>query len=188
MSDFSSMLDDYFEGIENLKAGIIIEPEIIEVNNNNIIVDLNYKSEGIIPLKEIMETDSEFKYKVGDSINLFVESTDDGLGYPILSYNKASKIINFEEIQKSNSENHFIEVFVEKETPRGLVANFKGIECFIPHILCGVNKEDSLSSSSLLSLGPPPLGRCLDSFLPFSVCPLTSCPSISIWKATLASC
>lgn len=146
MSDFSSMLDDYFEGIENLKAGIIIEPEIIEINNNNIIVDLNYKSEGIISLKEILETDSEINYKLGDSIKLYVESTDDGLGYPILSYNKASKIINFEEIQKSNSENHFIEVFVEKETPRGLVANFKGIECFIPNILCGIKKDDSLTS------------------------------------------
>lgn len=145
MSEFSNMLNDYFEGFKEIKSGMIIKPQIMNITHKNIIVDLNYKSEGIVPIKEIIETDFENHYSVGDEINLLVESTDDGDGNAILSYNKASKIINMEEVEKSTSENHFIEVYVEKETNRGLVANFKGIECFIPFILCDNKKRKDYS-------------------------------------------
>jgi small subunit ribosomal protein S1 len=145
MNTFSSMLEDYFEENEEIKNGAIISPVIVGISHNSLIVDLNYKAEGMVSIKEVIETDAENGYSVGDTISLLVETTDDGFGTPILSYNKASKILNYELVEKSLNETHFIEVFVEKETNRGLVANFKGIECFIPFVLCDTKKKSSYS-------------------------------------------
>ena len=145
MSEFEELLSGYFEKSKEIKVGNIITPEIIGKNYLNLIVDLKFKSDGYANLKEIENIEGKNFYNIGDTIPLYIVSLDDGFGNSILSYEKASKINARESIKNSLNDNSFIEVTISNETPRGLVATFKSIECFIPKVLCSLSGDENIS-------------------------------------------
>lgn len=145
MSEFSKMLKESFIDSINVQTDEIINPEIVEITNSNIIVDLNYKSEGVISIKEILELDGENVYKVGDKISLYVVDVDDGEGNPVLSYQRASVINSRSYLKNALKNNDFVDVLIERSTAKGLVAKYKSIECFIPYILCATEKRKDYS-------------------------------------------
>jgi small subunit ribosomal protein S1 len=75
--------------IKDIKSGEIVEGKIVEVGTKDVMVDIGYKSEGIIPLAEFADPKS---LSIGRVIEVIVENVEDDEGRTLVSYNKAQKI------------------------------------------------------------------------------------------------
>jgi small subunit ribosomal protein S1 len=130
----------------NFLEGSNIDVEIIEINNNNVVVDFGFKSEGYINIEEFKDIFGSIKVKVGDNIKVLLESIDDGQGNSSLSYTKAIQEIAKENIIKSHKEEkHYIEVVGKKLVNKGFVADYFGLEVFIPLSLLDIKSKNDYS-------------------------------------------
>lgn len=135
--NFEQLLKEtgFFETNFNLNG--IQELTITNVTNKHAYVDLQMKSEGLIPLDEFPQ-----KPNIGDTVPVYIETIDNGHGQPVVSYTKALNEINKKEIIKSIEEkDFFIEVVGTHATPVGIVAKYNNIEIFIPYTLLSVDKR-----------------------------------------------
>lgn len=136
--------------IKDVNIGKTATGKIIEITSKKeIIVDLGYKADGIIPITEYSfeeGKDPRDEFKVGDTITADVLKMNDGLGNVLLSYKKIkSRSIRQEFEQKVNNK----EIFKEKVTDvnnNGLIIDYKGIRIFIPMSLSGISKNEDINS------------------------------------------
>lgn len=131
--------------IKDEKLGKVVEGTVISITKNGeIIVDLNYKADGIIPKGEYsynLEDNPLNDLKVGDKITADVIKLNDGQGNVLLSCKKRKRIearIEFE--AKVNNNEVFDEPVLEKND-KGLIVDYKGIRIFIPHSLSANETE-----------------------------------------------
>lgn len=127
------------------KLGKVVEGTVIAINKNGeVIVDLNYKADGIIPKGEYsynLEDNPINDLKIGDKITADVIKLNDGQGNVLLSCKKRKRIetrAEFEE--KVNNNEIFFEPVLEKNE-KGLIVDYKGIRIFIPHSLSANQTE-----------------------------------------------
>lgn len=136
--------------IKDANIGKTATGKIIEITSKKeIIVDLGYKADGIIPLSEYSFDEGKNpndEFKIGDTITADVLKMNDGLGNVLLSYKKIkSRMIRQEFEQKVNNK----EIFKEKITDinnNGLITDYKGIRIFIPMSLSGINKNEDINT------------------------------------------
>jgi small subunit ribosomal protein S1 len=105
--------------------------KIIDFKGDSVVVDIGYKSEGLIPLSEFTEEDVS-KLKKGDIIDVFVERINDQEGTVTLSREKAYKILAWQYITNSYKNNSVVEGKVIEKTKGGLFVDIKGIKAFMP--------------------------------------------------------
>ncbi len=107
----------------------VIDGTVVSKNNREVVVNIGYKSDGIIPL-------SEFRYnpdlKGGDTVEVYVESQEDVSGQLILSHKKARVLRSWERVNQSLDNNEIITGFVKCRTKGGLIVDVFGIEAFLP--------------------------------------------------------
>lgn len=137
MDNYSN--DDFMEQVENTMKPIhpkeIIEGEVIYVTDNEVQVNINYKSDGIIKLDELSETpDVKPKdlFEPGQTIEVYVIKLDDGDGNVILSTRRVEKFKNWQKLMDLNEAGETVEAVVEKDVKGGLIVNVMGINGFIP--------------------------------------------------------
>ena len=122
------------EDLYNNTLSSVIEHEVIDgtvvaKNNREVVVNIGYKSDGIIPLSELRyKTD----LKIGDKVEVYVESQEDGTGQLLLSHKKARVLRSWERVNKSLEDNEIIQGFVKCRTKGGLIVDVFGIEAFLP--------------------------------------------------------
>ncbi len=137
------------KSVKDVKLGKIVTGKVIEITSKNeIIVDLGYKADGIIPYQEYSfeeGKDPRDEFKIGDEITADVLKMNDGLGNVLLSYKKIKSRLAREELEKK-IENK--EIFKEKITEvnnNGLITEYKGIRIFIPMSLSGIAKNEDIN-------------------------------------------
>ena len=128
--DFATLLEESFKKESN---GSLCEGEIVNIKDNQVLVDVHKKSDGVMDISEITANDGSLKYKIGDKIEVLI--TGSRGGRPIVSHKKAlakSKVADFIAKYDENAENVF-EVKIASKNKGGYVAyDETGVEFFIP--------------------------------------------------------
>ena len=119
----------YDESLNTVKDKDVIEGTIIALNKREAVVNIGYKSDGIIPM-------SEFRYnpdiKVGDTVEVFIENQEDKKGQLILSHKKARASRSWERINQALANDEIIKGFIKSRTKGGMIVDVFGFEAFLP--------------------------------------------------------
>ena len=123
------LVKTYDESLNTVKDKDVIEGTIIAINNREVVVNIGYKSDGIIPV-------SEFRYnpeiKVGDQVEVFIENQEDKKGQLILSHRKARAARSWDRINAALENNEIIKGYIKCRTKGGMIVDVFGIEAFLP--------------------------------------------------------
>src|SRR5688572_24865698 len=99
--EYKKLLDLYGERMRNLTEGEIVPGRVIGVTANAVVVDVGYKSEGLIPLEEFTDRDGKLSVNVGDDVDVLLEKTEDVEGHVLLSYQKAMRLRRWTEVERA---------------------------------------------------------------------------------------
>ncbi len=132
MKDFENDIERSFKV---LKEGDIIDVTVIGVSDSEITVDLNYYTEGIIPLDEC-SNDPAFSIKndinIGDTIKAMVIDSENSSGNVILSMKEANDILVWDKLKEDYKDGTVFNVKITESVPSGVVCYVKGVRAFIP--------------------------------------------------------
>ena len=107
----------------------VVEGTVISIDKKEVVVNIGYKSDGIIPA-------SEFRYnpdlKIGDKVEVYVEDQEDKHGQLVLSHKKARLAKSWEDINKAMENNEVIQGYIKCRTKGGMIVDVLGIEAFLP--------------------------------------------------------
>jgi small subunit ribosomal protein S1 len=107
----------------------VLEGTVIALNKREVVVDIGYKSDGIVSL-------NEFRYnpelKVGDKVDVYIESLEDKKGQMILSHKKARATRSWERVNESLENDEIIKGYIKCRTKGGMIVDVFGIEAFLP--------------------------------------------------------
>ena len=121
--------EQYGKSLSNIAVGETVEGTVTEINKREVIVNIGYKSEGVIPA-------SEFRYnpelKVGDKVEVYVESVEDKGGQLVLSHKKARQLKSWERVNEALEKDEVIKGYVKCRTKGGMIVDVFGIEAFLP--------------------------------------------------------
>lgn len=144
----NKMLEEIERTMKKIKRGDIVKGKIISISQDQIVVNINYKSDGIIPKEEI-SNDPTFDHtsmlKEGQEIEVYILKLDYGEGNVILSRKKAETIRGWNQLERDFKNNKVIECKVVEILENGLKVVVKGITGFIPKNQISVNYINNLS-------------------------------------------
>ncbi|MDY6861515.1 MAG: 30S ribosomal protein S1 [Thermodesulfobacteriota bacterium] len=127
--DFSVL---YEESLKHLKEGEVVEGTVIQITKDFVMVDIGFKSDGQIDINEFKRGgDGELNIKVGDSVHVFLEKTEDENGMVVLSKEKADQLKIWDEIAKSCEENEVVEGKIISRIKGGFTVDI-GVPAFLP--------------------------------------------------------
>ncbi|MGA1841366.1 MAG: 30S ribosomal protein S1 [bacterium] len=129
--DYDEMCSLYEETMVNIEEGEVVKGTIIKITENEVLIDVGYKSEGTIPLDEFKRHDDISNLKVGDVLDVYLESIEDSEGLIVLSKEKADKIKIWEDLNQAYERNETIKGKVLKRIKGGLTVDI-GIPAFLP--------------------------------------------------------
>ena len=119
----------YNETLNKIQEHQVVEGTVISVDKKEVVVNIGYKSDGIIPA-------SEFRYnpdlKPGDKVEVYVESQEDKRGQLVLSHKKARLQKSWENINKALENDEVIQGYIKSRTKGGMIVDVFGIEAFLP--------------------------------------------------------
>jgi small subunit ribosomal protein S1 len=130
------------QSAKSFAAGEIVKGTIIEARPKEVLVDIGYKSEGIVPLNEFLEPDNA---KVGAEIDVLIEKLENKDGTVVLSHEKAEFKKNWERILSICNEGGRVTGKVKAVVKGGLIVNV-GVEAFLPSSQIDVNTPKNLQS------------------------------------------
>src|SRR3954454_8728793 len=129
---FASLFEESLKR-EELKEGDIVKGKVIALGKDHVIVDIGYKSEGAIPLHEFTTAEGGVSIKVGDEIDVFLESREDENGLCILSKEKADRLKVWDEISAACERDELIEGTITARVKGGLSVTIRGgVKAFLP--------------------------------------------------------
>ena len=119
----------YDETLNKVADHQVVEGTVISLDKKEVVVNIGYKSDGIIPA-------SEFRYnpdlKIGDKVEVYVESAEDKKGQLILSHKKARLSKSWDEVNAALEQDQIIQGFIKCRTKGGMIVDVFGIEAFLP--------------------------------------------------------
>ena len=127
--EYNKMVEMYDATIRDIREGEIVSGTILGVTRDDVIVDVGFKSEGIIPVAEFVDTD---EIKVGDPIDVFLEQIEDSHGQLILSKQKADFMRVWDQIREFHDSGEKVEGNVVRRIKGGLVVDVMGVDAFLP--------------------------------------------------------
>src|SRR4029077_6397747 len=83
--EYERLLDMYDVSFKNFAEGEVVRGIVLQVSESEVIVDVGYKSEGVIPVDEFKDETGKISVKVGDTVDVLLEKTEDKEGYVVLS-------------------------------------------------------------------------------------------------------
>ena len=139
----------YDKTLSNIAANEVTEGTVIGINKREVVVNIGYKSEGIIPV-------SEFRYnpdlKVGDKIEVYVESAEDKNGQLALSHKKARQLKSWDRVNEALEKDEIIKGYIKCRTKGGMIVDVFGIEAENTDVESGkLNEEGYVSVAKQLT-------------------------------------
>ncbi len=127
--DKQAVTDAYDKTLSNVQVGEVVEGTVIGVNKREVVVNIGYKSEGIIPV-------AEFRYNpelaVGEKVEVYVESAEDKKGQLLLSHKKARQLKSWDRVNLALENDEIIKGYIKCRTKGGMIVDVFGIEAFLP--------------------------------------------------------
>ena len=120
---------EYDQTLSKVQVGEVVEGTVIGLNKREVVVNIGYKSEGIIPI-------SEFRYNpelaVGEKVEVYVESAEDKKGQLVLSHKKARQLRSWDRVNEALEKDEVIKGYIKCRTKGGMIVDVFGIEAFLP--------------------------------------------------------
>ncbi|MDP2423390.1 MAG: 30S ribosomal protein S1 [Bacteroidales bacterium] len=121
--------DIYGKTLSSITEHEVIDGRVVSINNREIVVNIGFKSDGVIPVNESRYNPD---LKVGDTIEVYVESQEDITGQLVLSHKKARILRSWERVNTAYEADEIIKGYVKCRTKGGLIVDVFGIEAFLP--------------------------------------------------------
>jgi small subunit ribosomal protein S1 len=119
----------YEETLSTVAVDEVVEGKVISMNTREVVINIGQKSEGVVSL-------NEFRYnpelKVGDTVEVYVESQEDKKGQLVLSHKKARAYNSWDRVNKALENNEIITGYIKCRTKGGMIVDVFGIESFLP--------------------------------------------------------
>jgi small subunit ribosomal protein S1 len=129
-----------------LTEGEIVTGRVLKVTPSDIVVDVGYKSEGLLPAGEVTGYDGQVRVKRGDDLEVFIERLEDPSGYVILSREKAARMRVWDEIEEAFKAEQPISGRVIDRVKGGLSVDVGGVKAFLPGSLVDTKPIKNLDS------------------------------------------
>jgi small subunit ribosomal protein S1 len=127
--EYEQMAAMYDSTIQDIKEGEIVSGTVIGVTREDIIVDVGFKSEGIIPISEFT---GDINIKIGDKIDVYLEAVEDQNGQLVLSKQKADFMMVWDKIRASHDAGELVPGRVKRRIKGGVVVDVMGVDAFLP--------------------------------------------------------
>lgn len=131
IEDMESLEALYEQSLRNIQEGEVIRGRIVQTSDDYVMVDIGYKSEGQIPIREFQDENGDINVAVGDEVDVLLEYHDDEEGTIALSKEKAAKIKVWDDISRIYNDDGIIEGKVTSKVKGGLAVDI-GIQAFLP--------------------------------------------------------
>ncbi|HEY3404430.1 MAG TPA: 30S ribosomal protein S1 [Ohtaekwangia sp.] len=119
----------YSGTVTSVNSGEVVKGTVVSINDRDVVLNIGFKSDGLVPLAEFKEMTN---LKIGDVVDLFIEEREDAMGQLVLSRRKAKLVKGWEYVQTALDKDEVIEGFVKRRTKGGLIVDVFGIEAFLP--------------------------------------------------------
>ena len=127
--DRKSIEESYDKTLSKVIENKVVEGVVTDINKSEVIVNIVYKCEGVIP-------STEFRYnpdlKVGDHVEVYVETAEDKKGQLILSHKKARSLRSWDMVNDAYENDRIVTGFIKSRTKGGMIVDVFGIEAFLP--------------------------------------------------------
>jgi len=123
------LTQSYENTFNQLAEQQVIEGTIVAMSSREVVINIGFKSDGIIPVSEIRYNPD---FKVGDKIEVYVESQEDAGGQLILSHKKAIILQSWDRVNAAFETQEIVNGYVKSRTKGGLIVDVFGIEAFLP--------------------------------------------------------
>jgi small subunit ribosomal protein S1 len=130
-NDFKTLLAAYEGRTQRFSEGEVVKGKIIAISGGGVVVDVGFKSEGIIPLEQFLDDRGRHSIKVGDVVDVFLEQTEDASGYVVLSREKAERMKIWDEIERAYRDGSVVKGRVIERIKGGLAVDI-GVRAFLP--------------------------------------------------------
>ncbi|MBO4777714.1 MAG: 30S ribosomal protein S1 [Bacteroidales bacterium] len=128
-SERNSLLEKYEQTLSTNAENEVTEGTVVAISKREVVINIGYKSDGVVSA-------NEFRYnpdlKVGDKVEVFVESLEDKNGQLLLSHKKARNLKSWDRVNKALEESEIVKGFVKCRTKGGMIVDVFGIEAFLP--------------------------------------------------------
>ncbi|MBN2371219.1 MAG: 30S ribosomal protein S1 [Vicinamibacteria bacterium] len=128
---YEQLLDMYDVSFKNLAEGEVVRGVVLRVSNAEVVVDVGYKSEGVIPLDEFKDETGKPNVKPGDVVDVLLEKAEDKDGYVILSKEKAEKMKVWDDVERAYHDRRIVSGRVIERVKGGLAVDI-GVRAFLP--------------------------------------------------------
>jgi small subunit ribosomal protein S1 len=145
VEDFGQALADFESGAKTIKEGSVVTGKVLKVLEKEVIVDIGYKSEGVIDIEEFRGLDRKIEVSPGDRIDVLLEKTEDSDGYVVLSKEKAERLKVWDAVEGAYDTGEPIMGRVIDRIKGGLKVDI-GLPAFLPGSLVDVRPVRNLES------------------------------------------
>jgi len=119
----------YDKTLSTITENEVIDGTVVSLNKREVVINIGYKSEGVVSL-------NEFRYnpnlKVGDKVEVYVESQEDKDGQLVLSHKKARALRSWDRVNEALEKDEIIQGYIKCRTKGGMIVDVFGIEAFLP--------------------------------------------------------
>jgi len=143
--EYAKLVALYDDSMRNLTEGEIVRGRVIGITNNEVIVDVGYKSEGLIPLEEFRDLSGKLTVQEGDEVEVLLEKAEDLEGHVLLSKTKAERMRVWTDVENSFKEGKIIKGRVIDRIKGGLTVDV-GVRAFLPGSLVDIKPVKNLES------------------------------------------
>jgi small subunit ribosomal protein S1 len=140
--EFRSLLDEFFHK-KKFEEGEIITGTVLRISGDSVIVDVGFKSEGIVPVVEFLDRTA---IEIGKKVDLLLEQVEDQDGQIVLSKIKADFIKVWDKVQKSLDSEVVVEGKVLRKVKGGLIIDLMGVDAFLPGSQIGLRPLETIDS------------------------------------------
>ena len=130
-AEYARLLDLYDSSFRNISEGEVIAGTVLKVSSSEVIVDVGYKSEGIIAITEFLNEQGEVAVQPGDTVDVLLERTEDREGHVVLSREKAEKMKIWDEVEKAYADRRVVIGRVIERIKGGVAVDI-GVRAFLP--------------------------------------------------------
>jgi len=140
------LLDMYEKRMATFSEGDIVHGKVLKLTPSEAVIDIGYKSEGLLRISEVTGYDHEVRVKPGDEIDVFLERLEDPSGYVILSREKAERMLVWDRIEAAYKTDQAISGRVVDRVKGGLSVDVGGIKAFLPGSLIDTKPVKNLDA------------------------------------------
>jgi len=131
--DFGAMLDNYEkESAAAIQEGEIVRGTVVSISDQNVLVDIGFKSEGIVAREEFLDREGNITVKRGEEVDVLIKSIENQDGYAILSRAAAVQVQSWEKLRRAHQNHETITGRVVDRIKGGLKVDLEGVPAFLP--------------------------------------------------------